>query len=45
MDYLSLDPSRRQALRMMSAGLMGAGLAGCADLIPQGIGRRCFPLR
>ena len=43
MDYLSLDPSRRQALRMMSAGLMGAGLAGCADLIPQGIGLALLP--
>ena len=43
MDYLSLDPSRRQALRMMSASLMGAGLVGCADLIPQGIGLALLP--
>ncbi|MDQ3144287.1 MAG: ferritin-like domain-containing protein [Pseudomonadota bacterium] len=43
MDYVSLDPSRRQALRMMSAGLMGAGLTGCADLIPQGIGLALLP--
>ena len=43
MDYVSLDPSRRQALRMMSASLMGAGLVGCADLIPQGIGLALLP--
>ncbi len=43
MDYVSLDPTRRQALRMMSAGLMGAGLAGCADLIPQNIGLALLP--
>jgi len=43
MDYVSLDPDRRQALRMMSAGLMGAGLAGCADLIPQGVGLALLP--
>ena len=43
MDYVSLDPSRRQALRMMSASLMGAGLVGCADLIPQGIGLALVP--
>jgi len=40
---LSLDPSRRQALRMMSASLMGAGLVGCANLIPQGIGLALLP--
>jgi len=28
---------------MMSAGLMGAGLAGCADLIPQGVGLALLP--
>ncbi len=43
MDYLSLDPTRRQALRMMSAGLMGAAVAGCADLIPQGVGLQLLP--
>jgi len=43
MDYISLDPSRRQALRMMSASLMGAGLVGCANLIPQGIGLALLP--
>lgn len=43
MDYLTLDPTRRQAMRMMSAGLMGAGLAGCADLIPQGVGLALLP--
>ncbi|MBA3666526.1 MAG: ferritin-like domain-containing protein [Sphingomonas sp.] len=43
MDYISLDPTRRQALRMMSAGLMGAGLAGCADLIPQNLGLALLP--
>ncbi len=43
MDYISLDPTRRQALRAMSAGLMGAGLAGCADLIPQGVGLALLP--
>jgi len=43
MDYVSLDSSRRQALRMMSASLMGAGLVGCADLIPQGIGLALLP--
>ena len=43
MDYVGLDPSRRQALRMMSASLMGAGLVGCADLIPQGIGLALLP--
>jgi hypothetical protein len=42
-DYLSLDPTRRQALRMMSAGLIGAGLAGCADLVPQGLGLKLLP--
>lgn len=43
MDYVILDPSRRQALRMMSASLMGAGLVGCADLVPQGIGLALLP--
>jgi hypothetical protein len=43
MDYISLDPTRRQALRMMSAGLMGAAVAGCADLVPQGIGLALTP--
>ena len=43
MDYVSLDPTRRQAMRMMSAGLMGAGLAGCADLIPQNVGLALLP--
>jgi hypothetical protein len=43
MDYVSLDPTRRQALRMLSAGLMGAGLAGCADLIPQNVGLALLP--
>lgn len=43
MDYLNLDPTRRQTLRMMSAGLMGAGLAGCADLIPQNVGLALLP--
>jgi hypothetical protein len=43
MDYVTLDPTRRQALRTMSAGLMGAGLAGCADLIPQGVGLKLLP--
>lgn len=42
-DYVTLDPTRRQALRMMSAGLIGAGLAGCADLIPQGVGLALLP--
>ena len=43
MEYLSLDPTRRQAMRMMSAGLVGAGLAGCADLIPQNVGLALLP--
>lgn len=42
-DYISLDPTRRQALRMMSAGVVGAGLAGCADLVPQGLGLKLLP--
>jgi hypothetical protein len=28
---------------MMSAGLMGAGLAGCANLIPQNVGLALLP--
>lgn len=28
---------------MMSAGLVGAGLAGCADLVPQGVGLELTP--
>jgi hypothetical protein len=43
MDYVNLDSTRRQALRMMSAGLMGAGLAGCANLIPQNVGLALLP--
>ena len=43
MDFVNLNSTRRQALRMMSAGLMGAGLAGCADLIPQGVGLALLP--
>ena len=41
-----LEPSRRQALRMMSAGLVGAGalaVGGCANLIPQGVGLALLP--
>ena len=37
------EPSRRQALRMISAGVIGAGLVGCADLIPQGVGLALTP--
>jgi hypothetical protein len=43
MDYVNLDSTRRQALRVMSAGLMGAGLAGCANLIPQNVGLALLP--
>ena len=43
MDYISLDPNRRQALRLMSAGLMGIGLTGCANLIPQNVGLALLP--
>lgn len=43
MEYLSFDSTRRQALRMVSAGLMGAGLAGCANLIPQNVGLALLP--
>jgi hypothetical protein len=43
LDYLSFNPERRQALRLMSAGLMGAAVAGCADLIPQGVGLKLLP--
>ncbi|MBA3729198.1 MAG: ferritin-like domain-containing protein [Sphingomonas sp.] len=43
MEYINLDPTRRQALRAMSAGLMGLGLTGCADLIPQNIGLALLP--
>lgn len=43
MFFPDLDPSRRHALRMLSAGLVGTGLAGCADLIPQGVGLALTP--
>lgn len=43
MDYVTLDSTRRHALRMMSAGLMGAAVAGCADLVPQGLGLALTP--
>ncbi|MBA3834767.1 MAG: ferritin-like domain-containing protein [Sphingomonas sp.] len=45
MFYPALEPTRRQALRAFSAGLVGAGaaLSGCADLIPQGVGLALLP--
>lgn len=46
MFFPNLDSTRRQALRVMSAGLVGAGaasLAGCADIVPQGIGLALTP--
>ena len=43
MTFSLVDPTRRHALRMMSAALVGAGLAGCADLVPQGLGLALTP--
>lgn len=46
MFFTEMDPTRRQALRAFSAGLVGAGslsLTGCADLIPQGLGLALLP--
>ena len=43
MNYVNLDSTRRQAIRMMSVGLMGAGLAGCARLVPQNVGLALLP--
>jgi hypothetical protein len=44
--FPNLDATRRQALRMISAGAVGAGavgVAGCADLVPQGLGLALTP--
>lgn len=43
MNLHDVEPTRRQALRILSAGLVGAGLAGCADLVPQGLGLALTP--
>ncbi len=43
MDLSEPAPTRRQTLRMISAGAVGAGLGGCADLIPQGVGLALTP--
>jgi hypothetical protein len=43
MDFPASQPTRRQALRMVSASVIGAGLAGCADLIPQNVGLALTP--
>ncbi len=45
MFFPALEPTRRQALRAFSAGLVGAGaaLSGCANLIPQGVGLALLP--
>jgi len=43
MFFPQLSSTRRQTLRMMSAGLVGAGLASCADLIPQNVGLALLP--
>ncbi len=45
MFFPALDSTRRQALRTFSAGLVGigAGLSGCARIVPQGIGLALAP--
>jgi hypothetical protein len=43
MDRPEVRPTRRQALHIVSAGVIGAGLAGCADLVPQGVGLALTP--
>lgn len=44
MFFPAMDSSRRQALRLFSAGLVGMGaLSGCARIIPQGVGLALLP--